>query len=121
MCYGLGLLARGSPQLKTRATGTLPMPPARVPVHLKTCNAIDGGRTICAMRMRYDFPPDKIHRGIRFWELEEGDGGTYLFHFEEEGSPCKWDTFYTGMSMEETMSDLEEDGDVSRSDWYEVE
>lgn len=69
------------------------------------------------MKLRYEFPPDKVRKGIRWLEVEEGDGGAYVFQYEDIDSPCKWDSFYA--SIEEALSDWEGAG-VSRSDWREV-
>ncbi len=56
-------------------------------------------------------------KGIRWLEVEEGDGGAYVFQYEDIDSPSKWDSFYA--NIEEALSDWEEAG-VSRSDWHEV-
>ena len=69
------------------------------------------------MKLRYEFPPDKVRKGIRWLEVKEGDRGAYVFQYEDIDSPCKWDSFYA--SIQEALSDWEEAG-VSRSDWYEV-
>jgi len=70
------------------------------------------------MKLRYEIPPHKVRNGIRWLEVEEGDGGAYLFQYEDIESPCKWDSFYT--NIEEALSDCEETWGVRRSDWHEV-
>ncbi|MGC4002421.1 MAG: hypothetical protein QM811_04470 [Pirellulales bacterium] len=70
------------------------------------------------MKLRYEFPPDKVQRGIRWLELEAADGGVFVYQFEDIDAPCKWDNFYA--DLEDALSDWEAVG-VSRSDWYEVE
>ena len=55
------------------------------------------------MKLRYEFPPDKVRKGIRWLEVEEGDGGAYLFQYEDIELPCKWDSFYA--NIEEALSD----------------
>jgi len=70
------------------------------------------------MKLRYEIPPDKVRRSIRWLEVEEGDGGAYLFQYEDINSPCKWDSFYA--TLEEALSDCEESLGVSRSEWREV-
>lgn len=70
------------------------------------------------MKLRYEFPPDKIRRGIRWLEVEEGDGGAYVFQYEDIELPCKWDNFYA--NIEEALADCEEAWGMSRSDWREV-
>lgn len=69
------------------------------------------------MKLRYEFPPDKARRGIRWLEAEEADGEAYVFQYEDIDSPCKWDNFYA--NIEEALSDWEDLG-VRRSDWREV-
>lgn len=69
------------------------------------------------MKLRYESPPENIRKGIRWLEVEEGDGGSYIFQYEDIHSPCKWDNWHA--SIEEALSDWEEAG-VSRSDWNEV-
>ena len=69
------------------------------------------------MKLQYEFPPDKVRKGIRWLEVEEGDGGAYVFQYEDIDLPCKWDSFYA--NIEEALSDWEGAG-VSRSDWNEV-
>ncbi len=68
------------------------------------------------MKLRYEFPPDKVRKGIRWLEVEEGDGGAYVFQYEDINLPCKWDNY---ANIEEALSDWEEAG-VSRSDWHEI-
>jgi hypothetical protein len=69
------------------------------------------------MKLRYEFPPDKVERGIRWLELEEADGGAFVYQYEDIDSPCKWDGFYE--DIEDALSSWEEHG-VSRWDWHEV-
>ncbi len=69
------------------------------------------------MKLRCEFPPDKVRKGIRWLEVEEGDGGAYVFQYEDINSPCKGDSFYA--NIEEALSDWEEAG-VIRSDWHEI-
>jgi len=69
------------------------------------------------MKLRYEFLPDKVRKGIRWLEVEEGDGGAYVYQYEDIDSPCKWDSFHA--NLEEALSDWEEAG-VRRSDWREV-
>lgn len=72
------------------------------------------------MKLRYEFPPHRVRRGIRRLEVEERDGGAYLFQDEDINAPPKWDSFYA--SVEAALSDCEEgDWGVSRSEWREVE
>lgn len=70
------------------------------------------------MKLRHEFPPDKVRRGIRWIEIEEADGGAYVFQYEDINSPCKWDNFFG--TIEEALSVCEEDFGVSRSEWHEV-
>ncbi len=70
------------------------------------------------MKLRYEFPADKVRKGIRLLELEEADGGAYVYLYEDIELPCTWDHFYA--TIEAALSAWEEEG-VSRSDWQEVE
>ena len=70
------------------------------------------------MKLRYEIPPDKVRRGIRWLEVEEGDGGFFLFQYEDINSPCKWDSFYH--NVEDVLSDCERVWGVSRSEWHKV-
>ena len=70
------------------------------------------------MKLRYEFPRDKVRKGIRWLEVVEGDGGAYLLQYEDIDSPCKWDSSYA--NIEEALSAGEEGWGVSRSQWHEV-
>jgi hypothetical protein len=70
------------------------------------------------MTLRYEFPSDEVRRGIRWLEVVEGDGGAYLYQYEDINSPPKWDAFFE--SIEEALSSCEEGWGVSRSEWHEV-
>jgi hypothetical protein len=70
------------------------------------------------MKLRYEVPPDKVRKGIRWLEVVEGDGGAFVFQYEDINSQCKWDSFFA--NIEEALSSCEEDLGVRRSDWYKV-
>jgi hypothetical protein len=70
------------------------------------------------MKLRYEFPPDKVRKGIRWLEVMEADGGAYLFQYEDLDSPPKCDCFYANIG--EALSDCEKGWGLGRSQWHEV-
>lgn len=70
------------------------------------------------MKYRYPFPPETVTRGIRWLEVQVGDGGAYLFQYEDIDKPCKWDGFYE--SVEDALAGCEETWGIRRSEWQVI-
>lgn len=69
-------------------------------------------------KLRVKIEPEKVEYGIRWLEIQEAEGGFYLFQHEDISSPCKWDSFYS--SLDEVLEDCLHSWGIEHSDWVTV-
>lgn len=62
---------------------------------------------------------EKFSDGSIFWVgVEKSDGGFFLYQFENETKPCKWDSFYT--DVQDLLQECEENWGLNQSNWTEL-
>jgi len=62
--------------------------------------------------------PDKfVTDSIRWLGVEKADGGFYLYQYEDESKPCKWDAFYGDLN--DLIEDCKAWG-LTQNEWPEL-
>ena len=66
-------------------------------------------------QMKCKIPKERIRGNITWLEIEEADGGYYLYQYEDIDKPPKWDSFY--VDIEELLEDCLKNWGIQESDW----
>lgn len=65
--------------------------------------------------IRCRVPEDRVTNEIRWLEIEEGDGGYYLFQYVDINAPPRWDVFSD--DLEGLLEDCMRIWGVDRTQW----